>query len=29
MAGTLFNGYAERVAASPDDIVPLPDAAQL
>jgi NADPH:quinone reductase-like Zn-dependent oxidoreductase len=26
MAGTLFNGYAERVAANPDDIVPLPDA---
>jgi NADPH:quinone reductase-like Zn-dependent oxidoreductase len=25
MAGTLFNGYAERVAAHPDDIVPLPD----
>ena len=26
MAGTLFNGYAERVAANADDILPLPDA---
>src|ERR1700761_7015614 len=26
MAGTMFNGYAERVAVRPDDIVPLPDA---
>jgi NADPH:quinone reductase-like Zn-dependent oxidoreductase len=25
MAGTLFNGYAERVAVAADDVVPLPD----